>query len=62
MDFPKKKYAVNMKLFFWDLKHYAAKLKIDIFRKKKWPRFSKLDIFKMSIFGKSRPKFNQRFC
>ena len=57
----KKNYAVNLKLFFWDLKHYAAKLKIDIFRKKKWPHFSKMDIFKMSNFGKSQHKFIRCF-
>jgi hypothetical protein len=57
----KKKYAVNLKLFFLDLKHYAAKLIFDIFRKKKWPHFSKMDIFKMSNFGKSRDKFIQLF-
>jgi len=28
---PEKKYAVNLKLYFWDLKHYAAKLIFDIF-------------------------------
>ncbi len=57
----KKKYAVNLKLFFLDLKHYAAKLIFDIFRKKKWPHFSKMDILKMSNFGKSRDKFIQLF-
>jgi len=53
----KKKYAVNLKLFFLDLKHYAAKLIFDIFRKKKWPHFSKMDILKMSNFGKCTNKF-----
>jgi len=50
MIFPKKKYAVNLELFFWDLKHYAAKPNFDIFRKKKWPHFPKMDILKMSNF------------
>jgi hypothetical protein len=57
----KKKYAANLKLFFWDLKHYAAKLIFDIFRKKKWPHFSKMDILKMSNFGKHQHKFIQLF-
>jgi hypothetical protein len=55
--FTKKKYAVNLKLFFWDLKHYAAKLIFHIFQKKKRPHFSKMDIFKMSNFGKLQHKF-----
>jgi hypothetical protein len=57
----KKKYAVNLKLFFWVLKHYAAKLIFHIFQKKKWPHFSKMDILKMSNFGKSQHKFIQCF-
>ena len=57
----KKKYAVNLKLFFWDLKHYAVKPKFDIFQKKKLPHFSKMDIFKMSNFGKRQHKFIQLF-
>ena len=57
----KKKYAVKLKLFFWDLKHYAVKLIFHIFRKKKWPHFSKMDILKMSNFGKRTNKFIQLF-
>ena len=57
----KKKYAVNLKLFFSYLKHYAVKLIFHIFRKKKWPHFSKMDIFKMSNFGKCQHKFIHLF-
>ncbi len=47
--FTKKKYAVNLKLFFWDLKHYAAKLIFHIFGKRNGLTFQKWTFLKCPI-------------
>jgi hypothetical protein len=49
-----KKYAVNLKLFFWDLKHYAVKLKFDIFRKRSGLTFQKWTFLKCPFSENAR--------
>ena len=51
---PKKKYAVNLKLFFWDLKHYAAKLIFDIFGKRNGLTFQKRTFLKCPFSENTR--------